>query len=135
MGQGQGRTPALPVVRDAGSIVFRDLQRDHPRNPQLGALASCRHLLGAGFRAHGSKESRRLSRSICSRARASRLYRGLALERCRRNAGAAGAPSGALDDSASVRSALAWGYVPEGRSDEALKLINRLQAMIWKLMH
>lgn len=34
-----------------------------------------------------------------------------------------------------LRSALAWGYVPEGTCNEALELIDRLQAMLWKLMH
>ena len=34
-----------------------------------------------------------------------------------------------------LRTALAWGYVSEGSCDEALEHIDRLQAMLWKLMH
>ena len=34
-----------------------------------------------------------------------------------------------------LRAAAAWGYFPEGSASEALQLIDRLQAMIWKLMH
>ena len=34
-----------------------------------------------------------------------------------------------------LRSALAWGYLSEDASSEALEHIDRLQAMLWKLMH
>jgi four helix bundle protein len=34
-----------------------------------------------------------------------------------------------------LRTALAWGYVPEGTCNEALEHIDRLQAMLWRLMH
>ena len=34
-----------------------------------------------------------------------------------------------------LRSALAWGYVSESACNEALEHVDRLQAMLWKLMH
>jgi len=34
-----------------------------------------------------------------------------------------------------LRTAVAWGYLPEGSCDEALEHIDHLQAMLWKLMH
>ena len=34
-----------------------------------------------------------------------------------------------------LRSAVAWGYVPEKTVSETLELVDRLQAMLWRLMH
>ena len=36
---------------------------------------------------------------------------------------------------AGLRTAAAWGYFSEESASEALELLDRLQAMLWKLMH
>ena len=44
--------------------------------------------------------------------------------------------SGSADEvHTGLRTALAWGYVPEVSVRDALDDLDRLQAMLWKLMH